>query len=96
MGWGLLVRVHDRPGALERVLGLARRRAMSLDTDSIARGADGLWSVVFRSTGEDDRIEHYASEFRELVDLDAALAVQMERGRDPMAGLPPDPPPTST
>ena len=74
--WGLLVRVHDRPGALERVLGLARRRAMSLSTDSIARGADGRWSVVFRSTGGDARVDHYVNEFRELVDLDEALPLR--------------------
>ena len=74
--WGLLVRVHDRPGALERVLGLARRRAMALATDSVARGADGLWSVVFRTTGEQARIDHYANEFRELVDLHEALTLR--------------------
>lgn len=73
--WGILIRVHDRPGALERVLGLARRRAMSLETDSIARGTDGRWSVVFRTTAEDARVDHYANEFRELVDLDLALAL---------------------
>lgn len=75
--WGLLIRVHDRPGALERVLGLARRRAMSLSTDSIARGADGRWSVVFRNTGDGARIDHYANEFRELVDLDDALPLRV-------------------
>ena len=75
--WGLLIRVHDRPGALERVLGLARRRAMSLETDSIARGADGLWSVVFRTT-TGGVIDHYADEFRELVDLDVALPLRMQ------------------
>lgn len=74
--WGLLVRVHDRPGALERVLGLARRRAMALRTDSIARGADGRWSVVFQATVDEARIEHYANEFRELVDLDVALELR--------------------
>lgn len=75
--WGLLIRVHDRPGALERVLGLARRRAMSLRIDSIARGADGRWSVVFQTTGASARIDHYASEFRELIDLDEALPLRV-------------------
>ena len=74
--WGLVIRVHDRPGALERVLGLARRRAMALATDSITRGTDGLWSVVFRISGDGARIEHYANEFRELVDLDEALPLR--------------------
>lgn len=78
-GWGLLIRVHDRPGALERVLGLARRRAMTLTTDSIARGSDGVWTVVFRSTAEGARIDHYADEFRELVDLDDALTLRVDR-----------------
>lgn len=80
--WGLLVRVHDRPGALERVLGLARRRAMALRADTIARGADGLWSVVFQVTGEDARIAHCADEFRELVDLDVALELRAGAAHD--------------
>ena len=74
--WGLLVRVHDRPGALERVLGLARRRAMSLRADAIARGADGIWSVVFQATVEGELVDHYAAEFRELVDLEVALPLR--------------------
>lgn len=73
MSWGILVRVHDRPGALERVLGLARRRSMELRTDSIVRSSDGRWSVVFRVTGDGARVDHYAKEFGELVDLDVAL-----------------------
>lgn len=74
--WGLFLRVHDRPGALERVLGLARRRAMSLRTESVVRGADGLWSIVFLCTADGAPIEHYAREFRELVDLFEALPLR--------------------
>jgi acetolactate synthase regulatory subunit len=71
--WGLFVRVHDRPGALERVLGLARRRAMAISAQSLVRGADGLWSVIFQCTADGVPIGHYANEFRELVDLEEAL-----------------------
>jgi acetolactate synthase regulatory subunit len=67
--WGVFVRVHDRPGAIERVLGLARRRAMSLRTESVVRSVDGLWSVVFRCTADGAPIDNYANEFGELVDL---------------------------
>jgi hypothetical protein len=74
--WGLFVRVHDRPGSLERVLGLARRRAMSLRPESVVRGVDGLWSVVFQCTTDGAPIDHYANEFRELVDLDEALPLR--------------------
>lgn len=76
-GWGIVVRMHDRPGALERVLGMARRRAMSLEADSIVRGTGGCWSVVFRATRADARVDHYAKEFRELVDLDEALPLHV-------------------
>jgi hypothetical protein len=81
--WGLLLRVHDRPGALERVLGLARRRSMSLRTDSVVRSADGFWSVVFQSTADGAGVDHYANEFRELVDLHEALLLRASAEESP-------------
>jgi acetolactate synthase regulatory subunit len=75
-GSGLLVRVHDRPGSLERVLGLARRRAMSLKTESVVRSADGHWSVMFQCTADEAPVDHYANEFRELLDLVVALPLR--------------------
>lgn len=82
--WGLCVRVHDRPGSLERVLGLARRRAMALRTESVVRGADGLWSVVFQCTAEGAPIDHYANEFGELVDLAEALPLRAPPRGEPV------------
>jgi acetolactate synthase regulatory subunit len=72
---GLYLSVFDRPGALERVLGMARRRAMHLRPDSLVRGTDGRWSVLFHVTSETAEIDHYVSEFLELHDLDEALPV---------------------
>jgi acetolactate synthase regulatory subunit len=81
--WGLFVRVHDAPGSLERVLGLARRRAMSLRTESVVRGVDGLWSVVFQCTVDGAPIDHYANEFQELVDLQEALPLRAPARKEP-------------
>jgi acetolactate synthase regulatory subunit len=82
--WGVLVRVRDTPGSLERVLGLARRRAMSLRTESVVRAFDGLWSVVFQCTVDGAPIDHYASEFRELIDLHEAVPLRAPQRAEPV------------
>lgn len=44
----IVVRVHDRPAALERVVGLLRRRACALRKLSIATVGEGLLELVIR------------------------------------------------
>jgi acetolactate synthase regulatory subunit len=44
----VLVRVHDRPGALERVLGLLRRRALGARPFALINGTDQDMELALR------------------------------------------------
>jgi hypothetical protein len=46
---------------------------------------DGLWSVVFQCTAASAPIDHYANEFRELVDLHEALPLRTPPSSEPTA-----------
>lgn len=66
----LFVRVADRPGSLERLLGLVRRKAMKVTPASIGRvGLERDWAVVMSSTEPDAPLERYGREIRHLVDV---------------------------
>jgi acetolactate synthase small subunit len=47
---GFLVRVQDQKGALERVLGVLRRKALKVSPVSISRGPKGLMEVFLKTT----------------------------------------------
>lgn len=65
------VRLLDRPGALERFLGLVRRRAMKLDPVGIERvgSAGDRWSIEVVSTDDSAPLERYSHDIRNLVDV---------------------------
>ena len=67
----LLVRAADRPGSLERLLGLLRRRAMRLRPEGFGRQeAGGTWAVVLAPTEPDAPVERYVHDIRALVDVE--------------------------
>jgi len=73
----LLVRAAERAEALERLLGLVRRRAMKLRPAGIAReGADGGWIVLLVPTAPDPPLERYAHDIRGLVDVREVRTLQ--------------------
>jgi acetolactate synthase small subunit len=65
----ILVRVHDRPGALERVLGLVRRRAAAVRRSSIATGGDGVLEVLLRVDASRTPADRLCHDLRGLYDV---------------------------
>lgn len=65
----LLVRVHDRPGALERVLGAVRRKALAVRRLSLHAPADGRLEVVLRFDPERSPLERMTAELESLFDV---------------------------
>jgi acetolactate synthase small subunit len=77
MSGAFLARVHDRPGALERLVGLLRRRAFAVRRLSVGLGDDGALEVLLRvddanATGDRVRAEllalHDVIDVRDLAD----------------------------
>lgn len=65
----LLLRVHDRPGALERVLGAVRRKALAVSRLSLHAPADDLLEVVLRFDPERSSLERMTAELESLFDV---------------------------
>lgn len=71
MSTPLLVRTADRPGALERLLGLVRRKAMKLRPEGFGRQGPGdTWAVVLAPTAPDVPLHRYVHDIRALVDVE--------------------------
>jgi acetolactate synthase small subunit len=67
---GLLqLRVADRPGALERVLGTVRRKALAVHRLSVHTADDGVQEVVLRFDGSRTPAERMMAELAALHDV---------------------------
>lgn len=81
MNSGLLVaRLPERPGALERLLGMLRRRALPVQDLSIARSGDGHIHVFIRQ--ESSVVDRTAAELSLLFDVEGVSFVPAERARE--------------
>ncbi|MDL2317635.1 acetolactate synthase small subunit [Eubacteriales bacterium OttesenSCG-928-A19] len=49
----LEVLVHDRPGVLDRIVGLIRRRSWNIDSMTVGDTGDGLSQMTFQLEGRD-------------------------------------------
>ncbi|MBI4538889.1 MAG: acetolactate synthase small subunit [Gemmatimonadetes bacterium] len=65
----ILARVRDRPGALERVAGLLRRRAFAVRRFSVAQAEEGILEILLRVQDQRTPPERVESELRCLVDV---------------------------
>jgi acetolactate synthase small subunit len=65
----VVVRLRDRPAAIERFFGTIRRRGMALEPLTMAPlGPDGLL-IVLRLTGDGGEVPRWMAELEELVDV---------------------------
>lgn len=69
MDRALLARVHDRPGALERLVGLLRRRAFAVRRLSVALADDGALEVLMRLDDASTPIDRLRAELLALHDV---------------------------
>jgi acetolactate synthase small subunit len=65
----VLLRLHDRPGALERVLGAIRRKVLAVRRLSLHAPADGLHEVVIRFDPGGTPEERIMAELGSLYDV---------------------------
>lgn len=65
--WSL--RLSDRPGALERVLGVLRRRLVRLEALSLKRAAGDELAVELRLAMAPEQKDRIRAELRSLVDV---------------------------
>lgn len=65
----LLVRLRDRSGALERTIGLVRRRAFAVRRLSVAGADDGVLELVLRVDGREADVDRLRDELLGLVDV---------------------------
>ena len=66
----LVVLVHDRPGSVDRVVGLLRRRRANMQTLVLGRGVQP--NVVRITIGVDDSevgVEHLVEQLRKIIDV---------------------------
>ncbi|GAC1422080.1 MAG: acetolactate synthase small subunit [Ktedonobacteraceae bacterium] len=66
----LIVHVHDRPGSVDRVVGLLRRRRANMQTLVLGRGTQS--NVVRITIGVDDSevgVEHLVEQLRKIIDV---------------------------
>lgn len=66
--WSL--RLRDRPGALERVLSVLRRRLVSVEALSVARAPDDVLELEMHVSVEAHRRERVAAELAGLADVE--------------------------
>ena len=77
----LLVRVADRPGALERVLGLIRRRVLVVHRLSLSVG-DGVLEVALRVDETRTSSDRLRAELASLTDVTDVTAEPARRTRE--------------
>lgn len=73
----LAARLPDRPEALERLLGMIRRRALPVERVSVARCSDGSIEVILRHNGE--HTHRIRSELSLLFDVEKLASIPEER-----------------
>ncbi len=64
--------VDRAEGALERVLGVVRRRRLGLERLSVDQGGDGRWDVAIRAFASDPETGLALRQFESLIDVRAA------------------------
>ena len=64
-----LVRLRKTPTALERFIGLLRRRAFVLERLSVAAGGDGTWEICLRFDDTRTALDRAQAEVENLVDV---------------------------
>jgi acetolactate synthase regulatory subunit len=83
----IIARLRDRPGALERALGLLRRRALAVRQLSVDAAGDGVIELALRVDETRTPRERVRLELLGLVDLleitDAAAQPATETRSDP-------------
>jgi acetolactate synthase regulatory subunit len=79
--WGL--RLRDRPGALERVLSVLRRRLVPLEALSLRKTPEGALDVELVVAGDAGRWDRVRTELRNLFDvMDEGTRTDGARKRD--------------
>lgn len=84
------VRLRDRPAALERFLGLVRRRELAVDRLSVNPGPEGLVEVRFRLDEARTPPHRLAGELEVLVDLATLERLAVDDGTPSPPGACPD------
>ena len=64
--------VDRAEGALERVLGVVRRRGLGLQQLSVVPGADGAWDIRVEAAASDAEAGLALRQFNALIDVRAA------------------------
>jgi acetolactate synthase regulatory subunit len=64
--------VERAEGALERVLGVVRRRRLGLERFSVDPASDGRWDIAIRASASDAEAGLALKQFTALVDVRAA------------------------
>lgn len=64
------LRLRNRPGALERVLSVLRRRLVSVEALSVARAPDEILEVEMHVSVESSRQERVEAELAGLADVE--------------------------
>lgn len=68
-GTWLRVRLHDRPGALERFIGQVRRRQVPVQRLSIATASDGTFEIVLRIDPARASLDRVTAELQTMPDI---------------------------
>lgn len=77
---GLLIRVRNHPGALERVLGLLRRKDISILRLSFSLEEDGAWQMTLRMGQPVEKVARLAAEVGNLSDVTAVRSLPLAGG----------------
>ena len=64
--------VDQAAGALERVLGVVRRRGLGLERLSVDPGGDGRWEVAITAAASESEAGLALRQFSALIDVHAA------------------------
>ena len=64
-----LARLRNAPTALERFIGLVRRRAFALERLSVSAAGDGTWEICLRFDGARTLPDRVCAEVENLVDV---------------------------
>ena len=64
--------VERAEGALERVLGVVRRRRLGLERLSVDEGADGRWDIAIRAAASEGEAGLALKQFSALIDVRSA------------------------
>lgn len=78
----LVVQIRDQIGALERVLGLLRRRAIPVEEMSISRRSEEGFDVLLRLADEETAADRATAELSQLVAVQAVVRLEEPRDRE--------------